>query len=501
MSNTLPPGFGGEVKGTSPKLLDNSPERDSSAERQLRRKIDSRLLPVIVFLAIMSSIDRIVISFARLEGLQSDLHLTDIQYDTVLATAYALYCPALVPSNMFLHRTTRPSIYIGCCAVLWGITSGLTGLTKDYHSILACRVLLGVPEAAFYPGCSYLLSRWYTRKELGLRSALLLSGSMMALAFGGLLAAAVLATLQDKFHLAAWRWLFFMEGTATVLVGILSMWLLPDYPHNTRWLNAEERRLAQLRLAKDVGEADMDSEEASIFEGLRLAMKDTKAYLFMFLAFVLSLAASFLNFFPTLTATLGYSTTITLLMSAPPWVLPTILGTVNAWHSDRTGERFFHLVTYWWIAVIGFIISLSTMATAARYFSQYLMTIRFTSDMLFIAWVANAIPRPPGKRSVVIALTIGGGNAGILAGSYIWKESWSPQYRPSFLICLISLLAGIAITFVIRTMQIRENKRLEHLEVDELEKDARERIEKAAELEGMTFDDAFERRKRLPTIY
>ncbi|KAI5994884.1 major facilitator superfamily domain-containing protein [Pisolithus orientalis] len=493
MSNTLPPGFDGEVKGTSPKLLDNSPERDSSAERQLRRKIDSRLLPVIVFLAIMSSIDRIVISFARLEGLQSDLHLTDIQYDTVLATAYALYCPALVPSNMFLHRTTRPSLYIGCCAILWGITSGLTGLTKDYHSILACRVLLGVPEAAFYPGCSYLLSRWYTHKVLHVfRAPISTSFSCFSGAWVTLLAAAVLATLQDKFHLAAWRWLFFMEGTATVVVGILSMWLLPDYPHNTRWLNAEERRLAQLRLAKDVGEADIDSEEASIFEGLRMAMKDTKAYLFMFLAFILSLAASFINFFPTLTATLGYSTTITLLMSA-----------LVLFFVYRTGERFFHLVTYWWIAVIGFIISLSTMATAARYFSQYLMTLRFSSmcDMLFIAWVANAIPRPPGKRSVVIALTIGAGNAGILVGSYIWKESWSPQYRPSFLICLISLLAGIAITFVIRIMQIRENKRMEHLEVDELEKDARERIEKAAELEGMTFDDAFERRKRLPTIY
>ncbi|KAI6142739.1 major facilitator superfamily domain-containing protein, partial [Pisolithus tinctorius] len=401
----------------------------------------------------------------------------------------------------FLHHTTRPSLYIGCCAVLWGIISGLTGITKDYGSILACRVFLGVPDAGFYPGCSYLLSRWYTRKELGLRLALLLTGGMMAHAFGGLLAAAILAIFKDKFHIAAWRWLFFMEGTVTVVVGILSMWLLPDYPHNTRWLNAEERRLTQLRLAKDVGEVDMDSEEASIFEGLRMAMKDAKTYLFMLLAFFLFLSGSFTNFFPTLTATLGYSTNVTLLMSAPPWVLPAIIGVINAWHSDRTGERFFHLVTYWWITIIGFIISLSTMAIAARYFSQYLMALRSGGDMVFIAWVANAIPRPPSKRSVVIALTIAAGNAGTIAGSYIWKESWGPQYHPSFLICLISLLAVIAVAFVIRTIQIRENKRMEHLEIDELEKDERERIEKAAELEGMTFDDAFRRRKRLPGIY
>ncbi|KAI6142740.1 major facilitator superfamily domain-containing protein [Pisolithus tinctorius] len=324
---------------------------------------------------------------------------------------------------------------------------------------------------------------------------------MIALAFGGFLAAAVLSTMEDKFSIAAWRWLFFIEGLVTINVGILSMWLLPDYPHNTRWLNLEERRLAQLRLAKDVGEADTDSEGASIFEGLRMAVKDVKACLFMFLAFLLSLAASFTNFFPTLTATLGYSTTVTLLISAPPWVLPAIVGVINAWHSDRTGERFFHLVIYWWITIVGFIISLSTMATAARYFSQYLMTLRFGGDMVFIAWVANAIPRPPGKRSVVIALTIGVGNVGTLVGSYIWKESWGPQYHPSFLICLVSLLVSVVIAFLIRTIQIRENKRMEHLKIDDLEMDERVRIEKAAELEGVTFVDAFRRRKRLLGVY
>ncbi|KAI5994888.1 hypothetical protein F5J12DRAFT_408249 [Pisolithus orientalis] len=110
-------------------------------------------------------------------------------------------------------------------------------------------------------------------------------------------------------------------------------------------------------------------------------------------------------------------------------------------------------------------------------------------------------PRPPGKRSVVIALTIGVGNVGTLVGSCIWKESWGPQYHPSFLICLVSLLVSVVIAFLIRTIQIRENKRIEHLEIDDLKKDERERIEKAAELEGMTFVDAFRRQKRLPGVY
>ncbi|KAI5984384.1 major facilitator superfamily domain-containing protein [Pisolithus marmoratus] len=514
--------FDGKVKGASPGEADNSPERDTGAERRLRRKLDLRLVPVIAFIAMMNSIDRGAVTFARLKGLKSDLHLTDVQYDTVLAVVYASYCSALVPSNIFyparpstLNLLLRPSTYIGCCVILWGSISALTGLTKDYNTIITCRVLLGLFEAAYFPGCAYLLSSWYPRKvvthafhatvstrsyglqELGLRAALLTAGGLAAFAFGSLWAAAVLGTMEGKLHIAAWRW----KGIVTVTVGILSMWLLPDYPHNTRWLSVEERCLAQLRLAKDVGEADVDSEEASMLNGLRVAIKDAKVYLFMLLAFSVGLSSSFTNFFPTLTATLGYSTTVTLLLAAPPWILPTTVGVINAWHSDRTGERFFHLAIYWWISIIGFVISLSTMATAARYFSQYLMVLIFSGYMLLVAWVANAIPRPPGKRSVAIALTMGSGNVGTLVGSYMWKESWSPQYHPSFLICLCCLLGATALAFTIRTMQIWENKRMEHLEVDELEKDERERIEKAAELEGMSFDDAFRRRKRLPHIY
>ncbi|KAI6021227.1 major facilitator superfamily domain-containing protein [Pisolithus marmoratus] len=500
MSSARQPESAQEVNGAGPKEVDNSPESESGEERRLRRKLDLRLMPVVVFVAIMNSIDQISITFARLKGLQSDLHLTDVQYDTVLAVSYALYFPALVPSNMFVHHTTRPSIYIGCCVILWGIISTLTGLTKNYATMVTCRVLLGLPEAAIYPGCLYLLSSWYTRKELGLRTALLITGGLMAITFGSLWAAAVLGTMEGKLHLAAWRWLFFMEGIVTVVVGFLSIWILPDYPRNTRWLNAEERSLAQLRVAKDVGEADMESTGANIFEGLRMVIKDMKAYLVMIMSFSVSLSTSFAVFFPTLTATLGYSTTVTLLIAAPPWVLSAIVGIANAWHSDRTGERFFHFVVYWWISTIGFVISLSTMEIVARYLSQYLMALSFSGSMLLIPWVVSAIPRPPGKRSVTIALMNGFTNLGLFAGSYVWKASWSPQYHPSLLICLFSLFSGTVFAFIIRIMQIREKKHVEHQEVDDLGLDERDRIERAAELQGITFDDAFRRRRQLRNI-
>ena len=79
-------------------------------------------------------------------------------------------------------------------------------------------------------------------------------------------------------------------------------------------------------------------------------------------------------FFPTITAALGYSTTVTLLLTAPPWIWALLVSVPNALHADKTGERFYHFA---WPAVtccIGFIISMTSTHTGARYFSAFLMT-------------------------------------------------------------------------------------------------------------------------------
>jgi hypothetical protein len=78
---------------------------------------------------------------------------------------------------------------------------------------------------------------------------------------------------------------------------------------------------------------------------------------------------SFNAYFPTLTATLGYNRTITLLLCAPPWGFAAIVAFFVARHSDKVGERYWHIITPLAVGMIGFIIALSTMNTAARYIS------------------------------------------------------------------------------------------------------------------------------------
>jgi len=456
---------------------------------------------MIALIFIMNYIDRTAVTAARLKGMEEDLGLSDIQYDTVVAILYVSYSPMQIPSNILLNKVPRPSLYIGACVVLWGLTSALTGITRNYTGILLCRVFIGLPEAAFYPGAIYLLSRWYTRKQLAFRSALLYCGLLISNAFGSLMAAGILGNMDGKRGIRAWRWLFFIEGSITICIGFIAMYVLPDYPNNTRWLSPSELRLAQVRLAEEAGEADQDTATDSAWVGLKMAIKDPKVPIFMIMTCSQLLGLSFVNFFPTLAATLGFSTTISLLVAAPPWLFATIVCCLGALHADKTGERFFHIAGWWWVVILGYIIGLSTVAVGGRYFSMFLMTSGYAGFALTMVWVSNAIPRPPAKRAAAIGLVNGFGNIGNLIGSYIWKVEWAPQYHQSMIIALCALLLATFLSLVIRQMLVRDNKILDTQEELHLKGSGKERVEEFARLEGITFEEALIRKKGFRYLY
>jgi MFS family permease len=90
--------------------------------------------------------------------------------------------------------------------IIWGIISGATGACQSFGGLLACRFFLGFIEAIYFPGCLFYLSSWFTRKELGLRTAVLYSGSLISGAFGGLVTAGITSHMDYTRGLRAWRY-------------------------------------------------------------------------------------------------------------------------------------------------------------------------------------------------------------------------------------------------------------------------------------------------------
>lgn len=225
-----------------------------------------------------------------------------------------------------------------------------------------------------------------------MRTTCLFAGALVAGAFSGLIAAAITSNMDGSLGLRAWRWLFIIEGATTVAVSIVAFCVLPNFPRTTSWLKTEEMALAVWRLEEDVGQDDwVNSKEQTLWLGFRLALEDVKTWVLVSngsrpreivicmkipyskqdLQLVILIgsmsAASVTNFFPTVVATLGYSNVITLVLTAPPYVLGLITMFATAWHADRTGERFYHVTIPLCLAMATFIVSASTTNTGARY--------------------------------------------------------------------------------------------------------------------------------------
>lgn len=154
-------------------------------------------------------------------------------------------------------------------------------------------------ETNNFPGCLFFLSSWYRRKELGLRTAILYSGSLISGAFGGLVTAGITGNMDGLHGLRARRWVFILEGINTVIIAFTAYFTLPNFPPTTKWLTEEERQIAVYRLQEDIGEDDWTSaERQTFFHGLKLALLDIKTWIFTILLLSIVSSASVTNFFP-----------------------------------------------------------------------------------------------------------------------------------------------------------------------------------------------------------
>ncbi|KAI9447954.1 MFS general substrate transporter [Lactarius indigo] len=275
----------------------------------------------------------------------------------------------------------------------------------------ACMMDLGchfLPDgsAAFFPGALFLLSKWYKRSELGN-------------AFGSLMASSILSGMQGKMGHAAW-------SSACL---------------------------------EDVGVSDDEETErkGSRFPGFFEALSDWKVYWLALALTSLVVSLSFNAFFPTLTATLGYSSTVTLLLCAPPWIFATIV-------AFACQQRFFHIVVPLSIGIVGFIIALSTMRLAARYFALFLMAQSYAGFICFLTWTSNTFARPASKRAVALAFVNAFSQLGNIAGSYVWQKSWGPTYNQSYAICISTNGLCIVMCFIFRQVLAKQNEQMEQRE-------------------------------------
>jgi ACS family tartrate transporter-like MFS transporter len=252
--------------------------------------------------------------------------------------------------------------------ISWGLITILTGFVRTAGEFYTARFFLGLAEASFFPGMIVYLTHWFRLRERSRAIACLYAAVPTASLVGAPIAGWLLSV--HWWWLAGWRWLFILEGIPAIVLGIITIFYLTDWPSQARWLPYEEREWLIRELQAEL-EAKKSIRDHTILE----AFCDRRI-LWLIAAWFLALAGVLGNIYwvPTFVKRLsGFSDrTVTSLLMFP--ALMGIAGIlINGWHSDRTAERRWHTAIP--LVAAGLIYGLSILARQDGHFAVLLLLL------------------------------------------------------------------------------------------------------------------------------
>ncbi|PTB36245.1 uncharacterized protein TrAFT101_000213 [Trichoderma asperellum] len=451
------------IKAVSSATLESFSHLD---EKKILRKMDLRLIPMLAILYLLSFLDRGNIGNAKIEGLQEDLNLLPDQYNWCLTVFFFTYAAFEVPSNLLLKKL-RPSVWLPTIMVAWGTVMTLMGIVRNYHGLLIARIFLGVTEAGLFPGVAYYLTMWYCRHEIQFRQALFFSAASIAGAFSGLLAFAI-AKMDGTAGLEGWRWIFILEGIATVIAAVLAFFILQDFPETATFLTEEEKAFVVFRLKYQAQAGKFDTDQVQVAQAEEFkwkyvwsAFKDWQIWvnIIVYWGIVCPLYGISL-FLPTIIKNLGYTSNKAQLMTVPIYITAAILAVVVAYVSDRVGKRSPFIITLLCVMIVGFSMCISSSNPKVVYGGVFISACAiYPAFPGVISWLANNLSGSY-KRSAGMAIQIGVGNLGGAMASNFYRQKDGPRYILGHALELGFISAGIiaALTLVFAYMQINRRR-------------------------------------------
>jgi ACS family tartrate transporter-like MFS transporter len=318
----------------------------SEIETRTLRKITYRIVPFIMLLYFVAFIDRVNIGFAALT-MNKDLGLSPSVFGFGAGIFFWGYFLFEIPSNIILHRIGA-RIWIARVMISWGLVSAAMAFVQGATSFYVLRFLLGVAEAGFFPGIILYLSYWFPARQRAAVTALFMAAAPLSTVLGSPVSGALLE-MNGLLGLKGWQWLFLLEALPAVVLGIVVFFYVTDRPEQAKWLANDERNwLVRTMNAEQAGKATSASH--SIWRGLA----DPRVLALSLVYFGTSAGLYTLGVWaPQIIKQFGLSSLEVGFLNALPPSIAVIAMILWARHSDRTGERTWHVVLTCLLAAIG----------------------------------------------------------------------------------------------------------------------------------------------------
>jgi len=438
----------------------------SNFERDTMRRVDWRILPLLGLVYALALIDRTNLGVARIAGMGADLGLeVGNRYSIVSVVYFPPYILLELPSNLVL-RKIGPRYWLSFIVVSWGAVQLGMGFVPSWQSLAVCRVLLGVGEAGFFPAIVFIVTTWYTRYEVQKRLAGFYLGAIFISGFSAIMAYAF-SLLAGKQGIAGWSWIFIIEGAITITLGILTFFLITDFPEKNKFLTKAQTEVVLRRIEADRGDSIPDPLTPSKIISHLL---DWKVWVLGIMFMTQTMPAYFVGFFITIIlASMGWGIKDSLLLSAPPYAFAFVFAFFFAWISDKTRKRAVWMAVQVMFTLTGLFVTAYAKSAGARYFGLYFVNAGSAGCIPgVLAYSANNVISQS-KRAVSTAIIIAFGGIGGIFATTVFREQDYPKYVPGLwatIGCQFLMLSCLALmTWHFRS----QNKKLKDGKVNQLE--------------------------------
>ena len=313
---------------------------DSSAAyaevgRRARHRIARRLLPFLFVLYVIAFLDRMNIGAAALQ-MPRDLGFSDRVVGMGAGIFFLGYLLLEIPGALIVERWSARR-WIARIMISWGMVTVLMAFIHTAREFYLVRFFLGAAEAGFLPGVIVYLTHWFRYEDRGKAVAFFYAANPLSYVIGSPIAGLLLGL--SWLGLRGWRWLFILEGIPAIVMGVITIFYLTDWPAQARWLPSDERSWITEQLQREK-QAKNRRHSFSVWGALR-----NRDVILLTLCYFCAMTGSYGIAFwlPTILKRLsGLSDLKVTLLAALPYIAAFVTQQLNGWHSDRTGERRWH---------------------------------------------------------------------------------------------------------------------------------------------------------------
>jgi ACS family tartrate transporter-like MFS transporter len=309
-----------------------------------RHQVALRLLPFLFVLYIVNYLDRSSVAYAGI-GMSRELGFSDRVFGMGAGVFFMRDVALQIPGALLVEHWSARRM-ISATMIAWGFMTSLTALVHTPGQLYLARFVLGAAEAGFFPGVVVYLSHWFIREDRAKATGNFMAAIPLSLVIGSPIAGWILG--HRWFAIEGWRWLFVLEGTPAIVLGVVAFFVLSDWPKEARWLEPKQQQWITQTLEQ---ERLRDHRKAGVGELLR-------SRTVMLLA-----AAAFFDYITSYTVIFWLPTVLKRhsglsdmrvgMLGAIPYAVAFFAMLFNGWHSDRALERRWHCAVPLFCTVAG----------------------------------------------------------------------------------------------------------------------------------------------------